>query len=498
MSDELPELRLINVDDGEIVDLTSFLPKKVKREKDEHLYPPGTLGNLVEHYYQRMPRKNRAVALGAVLAGISAACQNKYVCRVLPTKDTPLNLYVVNALKTGGGKESGNDIISSICKLSGCTVASDVTSGPALHKLLASVNGGKSADYASACISIDELGLFLSVARAQNQSAKATFLAMLLQLFGRAQGTLDARFTADIKTSLPAINCPYVVLYGTSTPSTLTAGLKPENVDDGTLNRLLVLDDEEDSYEAPTIMRRGSAAKRLPPHLPITLQKAIKLLPNGVKRPAADPNDPATVLEPGAIYPNSEWQDTQLQVLHRDFHGPASSNKDTVDEALGRRLFELIVRVAGVQAALEAAHKAAEHGQTQINEDDLNITDEQLDWARTFVMNSFNRLKYLVDKMHEGDDRLQKVCIRIRNAYDRVLKHMQEEKLIKPGHIQVPKREVMQKVKGGAQNPRELQDAVIFLRDTTKELVEVTIKTERNQDAILWHFRDFAEDDVNL
>lgn len=489
MSDEITPLQMLDTD-GNVVDLSEFMPKlhkgKYIKPNEVILYPPGALGELVDYYEQKMPTKNRSVALGACLAAVSAITQNKYVVRVLASKDTPLNLYVIVAMGTGTGKESGNDAFMEICELGKCFVAGEVSSGTALHKVLVTAGGGKTADNASAGIIIDEFGLYLKKARENRNSYDGHFVRMLLQIFGRALGTLAARPAMSSDKSLPAVKRPFVSLFATSTPQTLLSGLTKENVADGTLNRMIVIHAEEDTYAEPELIIDRAQVPTAPRYVPSALAAALRVLPNGVKRPDADPDDLAAKVEPGVILLSNKEQAKRMLALHRKLYDPATMSDDAEKEQLGRRVWELIVRVAGVQAAFQAAAKAASLGQKQIDESDLVITDAQLEWAEALIFNVYEWLKTAAEQLEGEEGPLERMCNRIKRAYADELERLRKNNLLKPGFEAVSKRDIMQKIKGGKTSKREIEDAIEYMKYQTKELIEEEKVTPNKQKTLLW------------
>lgn len=198
-------------------------------------YPPGLAGDIARYIFNssRMPIKSFAI-VGALTFLSHVICNNAYV----KPSNTALNLYQVLVGNTGCGKEDVRKAVKRLIdELASQTVDSiheSMASGVALLKVLQSKK--------QALILIDEFGLYLQSAISERGSIhQKEFIKELMTLYGLGRSYYAGRIYADSKRDIKRIDEPYVNLLGTTTPLELLDGLTAKTIDNGFLNRLLII-----------------------------------------------------------------------------------------------------------------------------------------------------------------------------------------------------------------------------------------------------------------
>lgn len=308
-------------------------------------WPPGTVGDVARYFFDsaRMPVKSYAIA-GALSFVSHYNAGMFYVGK----SRTALNLYQCLVGDTGTGKEHPRQAVAKLLKavrhdpLS--RIFDDMSSGTGLLRAL--------AQHPRALIMMDEFGMTLRGALSTNAPAyQREVMRDLMRLFGQGRGQINGKPYADPKQNIATIDKPYVNLLGTTTDAELLDGINPKQVNNGFLNRILVV---EGAGHLPV---NRSADDTIPP-----------LLLDGL-------NDIFNVY-------NAAWEDEGVALeyeegAHAHLAHLADSSRRANDEMrnLWARVEELTVRVSGVLAV----------GQGQV------IRKTHIDWAWQYVTHSINR-----------------------------------------------------------------------------------------------------------
>lgn len=343
---------------------------------DDAIVTTGTkLDLLVEHYGERSVTKTIWPSLMGAILAVAAASKNKYVAHVIGGKTTPLNLYGVLVADTGDGKEMVQTILSEAAAFCGFGVSGHVTSSAALHY------GIKQAKEHGFTIVKDELGLMLQHARSSPGHHLNDFWRMLLECYGRANGTLLARTYGDAKKCLEAIERPFVNAAFMTTPDTFIKGLNVGDVNDGSLNRPIVFSGgraEKKAMKSPTVGEPVTVTKG---KLPDALGQALTNISTGVE---CSPQAQGKVAE---IRAADEMTARSLENLYDE----CFDMTQTADAFLWKRAYENIIKVAALLALFDAAYAAGDND--RLKESDLNIRLQHVKYAERLVVASVNWVK---------------------------------------------------------------------------------------------------------
>jgi len=203
-------------------------------------FPPGAVGEVAKLAMCMLKRESPALAWMIGLAVVSACTLNRYA--VDSDYETPLALYLCAIAETGIGKETLKNIFEMVEEalpgmLPRMWRVENIPSEAAFRKML-------EADPRHVFI-YDEWGQGMLAARTGQASGgwKAETFRMLTKIFGKEFGDLPAQPYADDKKNLAAVKHPFMVLAAATVARPLFAGLTTLNVEDGSLNRVVYIEE---------------------------------------------------------------------------------------------------------------------------------------------------------------------------------------------------------------------------------------------------------------
>ena len=225
-------------------------------------YPPGLAGTIAEYIFNssRMPVRSFAIA-GAISALAYLSSNNWYV----KSSDTALNLYQVLVGGTGKGKEDPRKAVKRLADSisSSDGICESIASGPALLRTLEIDK--------NILMLTDEFGLFLQVVLSDKGSMHLKELVKeLLTLHGLGRTYFAGKKYANSKMNIPRIYNPFVNVLGTTTQLELMDGVTSKSVDNGFLNRFLLIAASEENpinrnpnIDIPKILIDGLSSMKL-------------------------------------------------------------------------------------------------------------------------------------------------------------------------------------------------------------------------------------------
>jgi hypothetical protein len=205
----------------------------------ELLSPPGLMRDIVAWNLETAYKQQHELALAGALSLMSVITGRK----VQDETGTRTNLYVVGVAASGSGKEHARKINKRIL--------SSITQ----HEMLgaesfASYQGLINSVEQSPAIlfQIDEMGKLLEALAKADSGPQAQIITTLMKLYSSADSVFVPEARADLKT-IKRINQPHAVIYGTSVPDNLFGSFSRENINDGFLGRLLIVESSDDDPE---------------------------------------------------------------------------------------------------------------------------------------------------------------------------------------------------------------------------------------------------------
>jgi hypothetical protein len=238
------------VNTGPVVELPLAIPVekvKIAKKADEPVSVsftlPGLLGQ-VEAWINATSRKPQPLfATQAALAFAATVMGRRFVT----TQRNWPSLFFLNIGKSASGKEHGKWAIETL--LEQCN----------LHKLIGPANYTSNSGVLSALVSqpshisiIDEFGKALEAASVRNNARAASALVMMMEAWGRADGTIRPQgfstfgmSTADAdKLSSRSVRNPALSILAMTTPDTFFEAVGSSAARDGFLNRFLTVESD--------------------------------------------------------------------------------------------------------------------------------------------------------------------------------------------------------------------------------------------------------------
>jgi hypothetical protein len=346
--------------DPDFVDITPEELQAGKSEAggDKDVTPPayegmekgmrGFVRRIFDYYMATAYVPYQPFGLAAALSAFATITRNYYT---IDKYNLGLNLYHVLIADTGHGKEGPRDSIKKLyseIELAG-VVSESIASGQAIKRRLHNER--------TLLLMTDELGSALAAAAGKNADVhQVGLLKELRTLYSSATTFIGGHNYADSRRDIPTITRPFVNLFGTSTPGQLMDSISRSQLENGLINRLVMIEAEKRPE------RREERVDGTPPEDLVRDLKEFEMRKHNyvdVIRVTPEAQD--------LIKESERFQDTLL--------GSGSE----VAEIYGR-LTEHCLRVAGVLAVSERPEKPV-------------MTDKHMEWARNYIYAAFKRME---------------------------------------------------------------------------------------------------------
>lgn len=329
---------------------------------------PGIIGEIAKFHEDTAPKSQPELAVACAVALLSTICARKF-----KTSEQNLSsLYVLGVAKSTAGKEHGAKVIESILE--------------ATDKM--QLNGGSWFTSDSACyqallqhprqiVVSDELGMTVQSAGADKSGMQLKLRSFLMQAITKLDSSVpplrySQRGLSDEqkKEGEAVLKCPALSLYGTTTSTTFFESLGMDQVNDGFLGRLLVVE----STQPRRKMRRN---RHSPNQVPRSITQWIKEVE------ARGGN--LSVVEDGQARPHCTTIEFTQQA-YEVFDEYEDRILDLQNELESEGLDALIGR------AVEYSMRLALIAQLAINSSSSAIGKEAAEWSRDFVDHCYQTL----------------------------------------------------------------------------------------------------------
>ena len=202
----------------------------------EHLLkPPGIVGQIAQWILETSPKPQPAMATTAALVMAGAALANK-----VRFGSSYTHLYCVNVANSGEGKDRPQACISEAFEAAGAKMAaklpgSQIASGQALMTI-----GHREP---TTVLVLDEFGDMLAKATSKTAASFEREVTTILKIqWSHAGRVMRGREYADQRQRpRQDIQFPCMSMLGSSTPGRFYSSITPNEIEDGTLNRLLTV-----------------------------------------------------------------------------------------------------------------------------------------------------------------------------------------------------------------------------------------------------------------
>jgi DNA-binding transcriptional ArsR family regulator len=357
---------------------------------------PGFLKRIYDYYEDTAYKPYPPFGIATALSAMSTLTQNHYF---VDGYNLGINLYHILVAHTGFGKEGPRAAIKNLlheCELSG-VIAESIASGPAIKKRLSKDR--------TLMLMADEIGSMLASTVGKNADQHQTgVLKELRTLYSSATTVIGGHHYADSSKDIPPIAYPFVNLLGTSTPLQLMDGISLNQIENGLINRLIMIEAVGD----PDRRERRRPIK--PP------EDLVHDLKEFIMRRHNYPQEIQVTSEADQLIRASElYQDDLLK-------------QDSELSGLYGRLNENTIRVAAVLAVAEVPEKPI-------------MTAQHVEWAKQYVYSAAQAMeKSFSDNFYESeiDKQIKKVIKTIRTYKDSIWvpkSHISRETRLSKRHL---------------------------------------------------------------
>jgi hypothetical protein len=208
---------------------------------------PGVVGDVIEWIVATARRPNRVLALAAAMPLVGTLIGR----RVAGPTMSATHLYAVAVAPTGAGKQHPIDCITALMTAAGA----QEHIGPSSFMSASALCNFVHRRPLSLCCS-DELGAYLAKLNAKNASGHERETTRFMRALWGVSFTLTATPEWASRTA-SQIHSPALSFFGTSTPNELFQALQGEAIDNGLLNRFLVLRSELRARDAQPVLPIG-------------------------------------------------------------------------------------------------------------------------------------------------------------------------------------------------------------------------------------------------
>jgi len=293
---------------------------------------PAVLREAFDYVTDTAIKPQPALTLGALLALFGAATGRK----VRDDYDTRTNVMILGLAPSGSGKEHPRQINKQLMLTAGMEMVNGPERIGSHAGIIASV-----AHHPIRLFQLDEIGRLLATMRDPKASHLFNVGTVLMQLYSSANTIWTGDAYADL-SKVKTINQPHVCVYGTSVPESLYGGLSPENLTDGLVGRLLVLQ----SDDVPD--RRKPITTGIPFRVTETLRAWYEFRPNGGGN--LDHGEPIVVEKTADADARHEEYCDAVNSRHRD--------ESNIDAAVWSRAPEKAAKLALIFACAESVDLA--------------------------------------------------------------------------------------------------------------------------------------------
>jgi hypothetical protein len=296
-----------------------------------YTHVPGVLGDIVVHIVSTARRPNRVLALGAAVTVVGTLIGR----RVAGPTRSATHLYLVAVAPTGNGKQHVLDCAVRLMKAAGA----GEHIGPAKFFSLSAMIDLLSYKPLALCMQ-DEIGVFLkAITNRRASSHEAAVSQILRSLWGISFATMPTPAWAAKRMSL--ISCPAISILGVSTPEEFYGALQGDSINNGFLNRFLVLQSNDRAVDCD-------------PAGPLTVSEGLR---DALRQLYiwSGPESLLQISDPNAEYRPDvlPWASKSVAAIYSDFvrelEGQMDDQPDIVPYVA--RCGEIAVRLATIRAA---------------------------------------------------------------------------------------------------------------------------------------------------
>ena len=255
----------------EAVEMPARAKPKAKAPAKSIAPIPGILGEFVEWFCETSPKEvvDKRIAIQSALALGSVILGRRYVT----SADNYSALYFIVVGRSGSGKEHCKTTVEGVleaAELDDLIGGSGYTSPGAIFSELKETK-------ACHITVVDEFGRYLEATKAQGQSNLEQSMRVLIEIFGRPHGLHRppsySRMSDKQAKGIDrfTVKKPSITLLGMTTPGSFYKALEGAEVENGTLGRFLVVENE-----SPLSKYRRDRSRKSPPDKVVEWAKKMR------------------------------------------------------------------------------------------------------------------------------------------------------------------------------------------------------------------------------
>lgn len=241
------------------------------------LNPGGIVGEIVRWILSTSPKPQPALAVTAALVMVGSSLANRVRCG-----RSYSHLYCVNVANSGEGKDRPQECVAEAFEAAGAQTRAklpgeELASGQSLMAV--------ASREPTTVLVLDEFGDMLGKATAKSAASfEREVLTILKKFWSHAGRTMRGKEYADQKIRpRQDVQYPCLSLLGSSTPGRFYASITPNEIEDGCLNRMLIVRAANFS---------GVATERVPQPVPTGITRWLAAASVLKPAPMGAPDDP--------------------------------------------------------------------------------------------------------------------------------------------------------------------------------------------------------------
>lgn len=327
-------------------------------ETQDWLYPGGLLGAMTDWIVETTSRRpNRPMALAAAIS-IVGTVLGRHLAG--PTK-SGTHLYIACIGETAAGKDRPMQAIGEILDAAGLgflVISGKFKSDVALENAI--------ADNPCSVAIIDEIGqqLFASIMGRKAGTHQANIGAILRETWPRSFKEIATSCSAARKGH--KIKSPAFSIYGASTVDEFYASLSGAAVDNGFINRFLIIKAAKRAVGG----RRHAEERGVPDSIIAALHRLMREADGNL-----DGGKLAYISQEKPVFDIMPWADDAVHAAYEKFDEEILDNEDSEIVALMSRTGEMAVRLATIHAVSRAGRSAS-------------LTMQDFEWGKAIAMHS--------------------------------------------------------------------------------------------------------------
>lgn len=408
---------ILDAETGEVVEPPLKPPVQI-----EAIYPPGLVGAIAQWIVATARRPQPELAIAAALGIVGTAAGRQFAG---PTK-SGTHLYILGLAPTASGKDHPMQMISRVMTAANLGLhvgPSEFISMPAVVNFIA-------RKPLSVC-AMDEFGSFMARINSKRASGfEGAISKVLRQMWSSSFAPYVTPEWAQ--KEMIVVHSPSITIYGTSTPEQFYRAMEGASIEDGTLNRFLLVNGRDSVAE---VEPEWDAAK-----VPADIIRDIQLIYyRSGQMLAAARNDPHTDPAAHGVVRHLTWCPDGAQECYKAFsahiHALMAATPDHA--ALWGRTAEMALRIATIVAI----------GRLE-GDDSVRLADLEFGIAmatRSAEMMIAGAMEYMAENQNQAD--AQKI-LRIIRARGGMMKY----------------RDLVQSLKNSIK-PRDLRDILAFMAE---------------------------------